>query len=142
MLDLATAVLESSDAAIQVIAQGHHQVEHELARQHHQHRSDLVHGIVWGTMAASEIGVQAERYGLDPNDTYHAVRARLTPQLSVAKLERVLGVTGARPAGLTAIIDGGLGGVLAQPPTADLVGIATPPGARQRKYHRVAPVVT
>jgi PucR-like helix-turn-helix protein len=122
LLDLTTEVLDATDTAIHTMARGHHNVEHELTRQDQQRRTDLVRGILFGTLGPAEIRIRAEQYGLDPNRTYHAIRARRTPTLPAPALERAIGFTAgiATPRGMVAQIDGDLAGFIAEPPAGNL----------------------
>jgi hypothetical protein len=122
LLDLTTEVLDTTDTAIHAMAHGHHNAEHELTRQDQHRRTDLVRGILFGTLGPAEIRVRAEQYGLAPNRTYRAIRARLTPTLSVPTLERAIGITAgtAAPRGMVALIDGDLAGFLVEPPPDNL----------------------
>jgi len=122
LLDLITEVLDATDIAIHAMAHGHHKAEHELARQDQHRRADLVRGILFGTVGAAEIQVRAEQYGLAANRTYHAIRARLTPTLTVPAIERAIGITAGAtaPRGMVALIDGDLAGFLVGPPPDNL----------------------
>ncbi|WP_429427160.1 PucR family transcriptional regulator [Nocardia sp. GAS34] len=122
LLDLTTEVLDTTDLAIHTLAHGHHNVEHELTRQDQQRRTDLVRGILFGTLGPAEIRFRAEQYGLDPSRIYRAVRARPTATSTMSTLERAIGssVGTTAPHGMVAQIDGDLAGFLTEPPLENL----------------------
>jgi hypothetical protein len=122
LLDLTTEVLNATDTAIHAMALGHHNAEHELTRQDQHRRTDLVRGILFGTVGPAEIRVRAGQYGLDLTRTYRAIRARLAPTLTVPTLERAIGITTGikAPCGMVALIDGDLAGFLVEPPPDNL----------------------
>lgn len=131
LLDLANDILAVTDSAILAVARGHLEVEFQQTLHDQQHRSDLVRGILFGTLAAAEIRVQAERYGLDSFRVYHAVRARPSAAVPVEALIRALEPAGDRPHALFAVIDGDIAGIVDAAPTVELptaVGIG--PAAR------------
>ncbi|QDF68757.1 hypothetical protein FJK96_00180 [Mycobacteroides chelonae] len=133
LLDLTTVVMESSDAAIQEIAQGHHHAEHERVRREHQRRSDLLRGILFGTLTVQEIRIQARQYGLDSENAYHPIYARITPEVSATTLEHILSTTNSSGStqhpDLTAVVDGDFAGILTRPPRYEIdiaIGYGSP----------------
>lgn len=113
LLNLSHDILASSDAAILVLARGHHDVERELAGYEQGRLTDLIRAILLGTLSRAEIRVRIENYGLDPDGEYHAIRARVTPDARTSTLTRGSGpIPGAHARGLTASIDGDVAGFL------------------------------
>ncbi|MFI5778094.1 PucR family transcriptional regulator [Nocardia sp. NPDC051570] len=121
LLDLSTEALALTDAAALAMARGHMATEFELASHDQQRRADLVRGILFGTLGPAEIRIEAERYGLDPERDYHALRARPTPELPAETLTRLLEPPADRPRGLIAVVDGDLAGIVAAPPTGSIL---------------------
>jgi PucR C-terminal helix-turn-helix domain len=117
MLELVQALLASSDRAMAIAANAHRGEELELARQDQETRTQLVKGILAGTMTPIDARAQAQARGLDANAEYRAVRARLGPSAVRIELERALGFQETvRPRrGLCAVIGGDLAGFLRSP---------------------------
>jgi hypothetical protein len=112
-------------------ASAHRDAEFELARHEQHHRTNLVRGILFGTLAPATIRVEAGSYGLDVSAQYRALRARPDDELTVRALERQLGVAdGAGPRrGLAALLDGDLVGFVVDPLRGSIsarVGIGPP----------------
>jgi PucR C-terminal helix-turn-helix domain len=133
LLELVEATLRWGDVGMLASVAAHREAEFEMARHEQHHRTNLVRGILFDTLAPAEIRVQAAGYGLDLGGSYHAVRARPTEELTVRALERQLGVAdGAGPRrGLAALLDGDLVGFVLEPlpsSTSATVGVG-PPGA-------------
>jgi hypothetical protein len=131
LLEFIEAMLRWGDIAMRTSASAHREAELEIARHEQHHRTNLVRGILFGTLAPGAIRVQAGGYGLDLAVRYHAVRAHPTPELSVRALERQLGVAdGAGPRrGLAALLDGDLVGFVREPlpsSIATAVGVGPP----------------
>ncbi len=131
MLELVQALLASSDRAMAIAAAGHRGEELELARDDQETRTQLVKGILAGSMTPTEARAQAQARGLDPSADYRAVRARLEPGIPRTEVERALGFQDAvlPRRGLCATIDGDLGGFLRAPARNDVpfaVGIGPP----------------
>ncbi len=131
LLQLTRDLLATTDAATVAFTQGHHRAELELARQEQQRRSDFVRGVLFGTLGPAGIRRQAHRYSLDPDREYHCVRARPTPSVPMAAVERLLGLAAdrGRPRGLVALIDGDVAGFVDHLPTAEpgsAVGVGPP----------------
>jgi hypothetical protein len=131
LLEFLEAMWQWGDVGMIATARAHREAEFELARHEQHHRTNLVRGILFGTLSRAAIGVQAAGYGLDLDGSYHAVRARPGGELTVRALERQLGVAdGAGPRrGLAALLDGDLVGfVLAPLPgsIATTVGVGPP----------------
>jgi hypothetical protein len=119
LLTLTHDVLATSDAAILVLARGHHAAARELAGYEQDRLTDLVRAILLGTLSRAEIRVRIESYGLDPEGEYHAIRVRVTPNTQISALTRRTGhIPGTHVRGLTASIDGDIAGFLDQPPDA------------------------
>lgn len=113
LLNLSHDVLAVSDVAIVALARGHHDAERELAGYEQDRVTDLVRGILLGTLSRAEIRVRVEGYGLDPDGDYHAIRTRTPPNAQAGEHIRRLGRTpGASTRGLTASIDGDIAGFL------------------------------
>lgn len=113
LLNLSHDILAVSDVAIVALARGHHDAERELAGYEQDRLTDLVRGILLGTLSRAEIRVRTESYGFEPDGDYHAIRVRTDPQAQAGNLTRHLGRTpGASTRGLTALIDGDIAGFL------------------------------
>lgn len=103
--------------AMHASAGAHREVELEQARHDEHHRADLVRAVLFGSVAAGDLFVQAGAYGLDADARYHAVRTRLRPGLSIVDAERLLGLwPGGRRTGLAGLIDGDIAGFATTPP--------------------------
>ena len=131
LLEFIEATLRWGDAGMLASASAHREAEFELARQEQHHRTTLVRGILFGTLATAAIRVQAAGYGLDLDGSYHAVRARPHGELTTRALERQLGIAdGAGPRrGLAALLDGDLVGFVLEPlpsSVAATVGVGPP----------------
>jgi PucR C-terminal helix-turn-helix domain len=130
MLELVEALLASSDRATAIVASAHRGEELELARHDQETLTQLVKGILAGTMTPTEVRAQAEARGLDPSASYSAVRARLGPGAVRNEVERALGFQEAvlPRRGLCAMLDGDLAGFLRTPARHEVpfaVGIGT-----------------
>ena len=122
-LEFVQSALAWCDAAMVTTAAAHQKAELAFALSEEQHRIGFVRGVLFGSLPPSELRFQAEAYGLDPGREYVAVRARLGRSVTQDKLERAFG------RGLTAIVDGCVGGFLSDPPPRDidaLVGVGPP----------------
>lgn len=132
LLELTNELVALTDAAILAMARGHLDAEFDLARHDQQRRADLVRGILFGTLGPGEIRIQVERYGVDSDREYRAIRARPRSAVPADRLVRWLEPpTGDRPRSLLAVIDGDIAGIVAGFPTGDIgtaVGIG--PAAR------------
>jgi hypothetical protein len=131
MLELVQAFLASSDRAMAIAAHAHRGEELELARHDQETRTQLVKGILAGSMTPIEARAQAQARGLDPSADYRAVRARLGPSAVRIELERALGFqeTVLPRRGLCAIIGRDLAGFLRTPARQEVpfaVGIGPP----------------
>jgi hypothetical protein len=131
LLELVEATLRWGDVGMLASVTAHREAEFEMARHEQHHRTNLVRGILFDTLAPAEIRMQAAGYGLDLAGSYHAVRARPTEALTVRALERQLGIAdGAGPRhGLAALLDGDLVGFVLHPlpsSVAATVGVGPP----------------
>lgn len=131
LLEFVEATLRWGDVGMVATASAHREAEFELARHEQHHRTNLVRGILFGTLAPATIRVEAASYGLDVSAQYRALRARPDDELTVRALERQLGVAdGAGPRrGLAALLDGDLVGFVVDPPRGSIsarVGIGPP----------------
>lgn len=117
VLDFVETMLAWGDIGMLASARAHREAEFEIARHEQHHRTNLVKGVLFGSLSPAAIGVQAGGYGLDLSASYHAVRARPTDETGVRALERQLGVAdGAGPRrGLAALLDGDLVGFVQAP---------------------------
>jgi hypothetical protein len=98
LLEFVEATLRWGDIGMRASASAHREAELEIARHEQHHRTNLVRGILFGTLSPGAIRVQAGGYGLDLAARYHAVRARPSAALTMRALERQLGVAdGAGP---------------------------------------------
>lgn len=118
--------------AMHASAGAHREVELEQARHDERHRADLVRAVLFGSVAAGDLSVQAGAYGLDAGACYHAVRTRLRPGLSIVDAERLLGLgSGGRRSGLAGLIDGDIAGFsITLPRQAPKAVIGVGPAAR------------
>jgi hypothetical protein len=122
LLELVVDTHRISDGAMRAIAQGHREEEIARAGSERDRRTDLVRQLLYGALGQSAIRVQAEVYGLDTERSYHAIRARPSPELPAIDLERRLGIArgAGRPAGLGALLDGDLAGFIDRMPPRDI----------------------
>jgi hypothetical protein len=133
LLEFIEATLRWGDVGMLATASAHREAEFEMARHEQHHRTNLVRGILFSTLSAAAIRVQAAGYGLDLAASYHAVRARPDDELGMRAIERQLGIAdGAGPRrGLAALLDGDLVGFVVAPlpstvPSTVGVGPAAP----------------
>lgn len=132
LLNLSHDILAVADSAIVVLVRGHHDAERELAGYEQDRLTDLVRGILLGTLSRAEIRVRTESYGLDPDGDYYAIRTRATPNAQAGEHIRRLGRTlGTSTRGLTASIDGDIAGFLDHRPDP-MPGAATGLGPSAR----------
>ena len=119
LLNLSHDVLAVTDIAIAALVRGHHDAERELAGYEQDRLTDLVRGILLGTLSRAEIRVRIESQGVDPDGEYYAIRARGSPNTQAGNLTRRHGSTpGENTRGLTALIDGDTAGFIDQRPDA------------------------
>jgi hypothetical protein len=123
LLEFVEETLRYGDIGMLATASAHREAELEMARHEQHHRTNLVRGILFGTLAPAAIRVQAGGYGLDLAGSYCAFRARPAEDLTVRALERQLGVAdGAGPRrGLAALLDGDLVGFVLEPLSSSIV---------------------
>jgi hypothetical protein len=131
LLEFVEALLEWGDVGMLKSVSAHRHAEFEMARQRQHHRTNLVRGVLFGTLPPASGRVQIAAYGLDPERLYCAVRARPSDDVSVRTLERALGVAdSAGPrTGLAALLDGDLAGFVLAPVTTQIeahVGVGPP----------------
>lgn len=132
LLDVSHDVLAVTDIAIVALVRGHHDAERELAGYEQDRLTDLVRGILLGTLSRAEIRVRSENHGLDPDGDYHAIRVRSSPNTPAGNLTRRHGSTpGKNTRGLTALIDGDIAGFLDHRPDPTS-GITVGVGPRAR----------
>jgi hypothetical protein len=113
LIELMRDIHRAIDPAIVAFVTGHHRAELERIRHEDHVRSELVHRILRGLLAGSELREQCAVWGLDPDRHYVTFRARLTAGAPPRELERLLGlapVKGQPPQGLAAVLDGDLAG--------------------------------
>jgi hypothetical protein len=122
VLEFVASTLAWSDAAMVTTARAHRKTELALALAREKRGAAFVRGALFGTVAAAELRIQAEAYGLDPTGEYVAVRGWLAEGASQRELERALGFHGPRPrpSGMCAVVDGDIAGFLTQPPPASV----------------------
>jgi hypothetical protein len=131
LLEFIEATLRWGDVGMLATASAHREAEFEIARHEQHHRTNLVRGILFGTLSPAAIRVQASGYGLDLSGPYRAVRARPAGDVTARVLERQLGIAdGAGPRrGLAALLDGDLVGFVLDPLPSSVtaaVGIGPP----------------
>jgi hypothetical protein len=132
LLEFVEATLRYGDVGMLASASAHREAEFEMARHEQHHRTNLVRGILFGTLAPAEVRVQAGGYGLDLAGLYRAFRARPGGEVTVRALERQLGIAdGAGPRrGLAALLDGDLVGFVVDPfPGSVLAAVGVGPPA-------------
>ncbi|MFI1918213.1 PucR family transcriptional regulator [Nocardia sp. NPDC020380] len=133
LLELNNDLVEITDAAILAMARGHHAAELELTRHDQQHRADVVRGVLFGTLTPAETRIEVERFGLDADREYRALRARPNAEFPadrlILRLEQA--PDGTRPRSLLAIIDGDIAGFADTAPPGDIAAaIGIGPAAR------------
>ncbi len=118
LVDFVESTLAWSDVAMVITAEAHRDAELVGARQDQERRALFVRGLLFGTLAPSDIGVQASAYGIDPTRRYAALRARRSTADSMIAFGRQLGwhpLASPRP-GLVTLIEGDLAGFAHIPP--------------------------
>nr|WP_052478507.1 helix-turn-helix domain-containing protein [Kibdelosporangium sp. MJ126-NF4]CEL18634.1 Regulator of polyketide synthase expression [Kibdelosporangium sp. MJ126-NF4]CTQ98119.1 Regulator of polyketide synthase expression [Kibdelosporangium sp. MJ126-NF4] len=121
LLTMTYYVLDICDHVLVALTTGHQQADRERARVDEHQRADFTRAVLLGTLGVAELGVRAQRYGLDPEAAYVPFRAR--------QLSAVQPLT--PPGAFTATIDGdvaGFAGTLTRTGCGEPVG--TGPGAR------------
>ncbi|MFE3000991.1 PucR family transcriptional regulator [Nocardia sp. NPDC059246] len=108
LLAVTRDLLDIADQATMAFSGGHREVELELARQDQQERVEFVRGLLLGLLGPADIRVDAQRFGLELDADYRAVRVGAGDSVATAELRRVLGGVPAR--GLTAVVDGNIAG--------------------------------
>ncbi len=131
MLEIAQAAWEWTDLAMAHAAKTHRRVELELASHDLEQRANLLRSILFGSVGAAELQLQAVAYGLVLDRAYHPFRARVSGDASMHELERAIlssGMVEAR-AILVGVVDGDLAGVLPRRPAircGGVVGVGPP----------------
>ena len=117
-------VLASSAAALSEIVTGYRRAELDTTDALETGRSRFVRGVLLGRVLGTELRVHAEMYGLDPAGEFIAVEARLGDGVSPRSLELALGfdTPELQGAGLCAVVDRHLVGLLTGPPPRDVDG--------------------
>lgn len=125
VLEFVQSTLAWSDVAMVTTAAAHRKAELARTFAEEEQRVAFLRGALAGSIPVAELRVQAEANGLDPAGKYVAVRARLGDDAPAHKLEQLLGLhlAGQRRRGLSAAIDGGLAGLLSEPPPVDIDGV-------------------
>lgn len=125
LFDFVESTLAWSDVAMVITAGAHRDAELARARQDQERRALFVRGLLFGTLAPSEIGVQASAYGIEPARKYVALRARLNGNESVAAFGRQLGwhPLASPRHGLVTLVEGDLAGFARIPPTDGVDGV-------------------
>jgi hypothetical protein len=107
------SALSSSDEGMITTARGHRRIELERDRETQDRRVSFVRAVLFGTAPAAELRERAASYRLDPSRRYVAVRARPPDELGWPDLRRALRLDRAVPeAGMSALVDGDLAGLL------------------------------
>lgn len=114
LLELFGLVQSWSSWAMLASAAGHRDAELEMQSRAQAQQDEFVRRVLTGALAASELGLGVEAYGLDRSQRYRAFRARVPPGTDVRELERYLRIapSAGRRAGMMAMIDGDLCGFL------------------------------
>jgi hypothetical protein len=119
------------DVAMLAAADGHRRAELSRAREREHATANLVRRLMAGAAAPAEIRMAVGAMGVDPDATFHAVRARPDPTADVETIEHYLGtdVPASRGWGLAALVDGDVCGFVARLPNAPApiaIGISEP----------------
>jgi hypothetical protein len=125
LLEIAQAAWEWTDQAMVEAAKTHRRVELEMASRDLEQRANLLRSILFGSVSAAELQLQAAAYGLVPDRAYHPFRARDRGESSLHELERAIlssGMVEAR-AILVGMVDGDLAGVLPRRPAIQCCGV-------------------
>ena len=129
LLEVAQAAWEWTDLAMAHAAKTHRRVELELASHDLEQRANLLRSILFGSVGASELQLQAVAYGLVPDRTYRPFRARVAARTSVHELERAILASVESRTILVGVVDGDLAGVLPRRPAircGGVVGLGPP----------------
>jgi hypothetical protein len=131
LLEIAQAAWEWTDQAMAQAAKTHRKVELEMASHDLEQRANLLRSILFGSVGAAELQLQATAYGLVPDRAYHPFRARARAASSLHDLERAIVSSGKVEARaiLVGVVDGDLAGVLPRRPAIEsggVVGIGPP----------------
>ncbi|HTE63806.1 MAG TPA: helix-turn-helix domain-containing protein [Solirubrobacteraceae bacterium] len=131
LLQLSDIVLAWRDAGTIELARGHRAAELDAVWREAHHRSSLVEAVLFGGLPPAEIRARVEAYGLDPDASYHAVRARPLGDMRPREVEHLLGAGSADEdrQGLVAWIRGDVCGFVRELPRRPLpiaVGTAEP----------------
>ncbi|MFE3060288.1 PucR family transcriptional regulator [Nocardia sp. NPDC059239] len=108
LLEVTRDLLDIVDQATMAFSGGHREVELELARQDQQERAEFVRGLLLGLLGPADVRVGAQRFGLELDADYRAVRIGAGDSVATVELCRVLGGVPGR--GLTAVVDGNIAG--------------------------------
>jgi hypothetical protein len=125
LLEIAQAAWEWTDLVMAHAAKTHRRVELEMASHDLERRANLLRSILFGSVGAAELQLQAAAYGLVPDRAYHPFRARVTGDASLHELERAILSSGSVEARaiLVGVVDGDLAGVLPRRPSIDCCGV-------------------
>jgi hypothetical protein len=131
LLEIAQAAWEWTDLVMVHAAKTHRRVELELASRDLEQRANLLRSILFGSVGAAELQLQAAAYGLVPDRAYHPFRARAGDGASLDEVERAILSSGAVEARaiLVGVVDGDLAGVLPRRPAircGGVVGVGPP----------------
>jgi hypothetical protein len=129
LLEVAQAAWEWTDLAMAHAAKTHRKVELELASHDLEQRANLLRSILFGSLGASELQLQAVAYGLVPDRTYRPFRARVASPSSVHDLERAILASVESRTVLVGQVDGDLAGVVPRRPAircGGVVGLGPP----------------
>jgi hypothetical protein len=129
LLEGAQAAWEWTDLAMAHAAKSHRRVELELASHDLEQRANLLRAILFGSLGANELQLQAVAYGLVPDRTYRPFRARVAARASLHELERAILASVESRTILVGVIDGDLAGVLPHRPAircGGVVGLGPP----------------
>ncbi len=123
LLEVAQAAWEWTDLAMAHAAKTHRKVELELASHDLEQRANLLRSILFGSLGASELQLQAVAYGLVPDRTYRPFRARVAPPSSLHDLERAILASAESRTILVGVVDGDLAGVVSRRPAIGCGGV-------------------
>lgn len=131
LLEIAQAAWEWTDLAMAHAAKTHRRVELELASHDLEQRANLLRSMLFGSVGAAELQLQAAAHGLVPDRAYHPFRARASGATSLHELERAILSSGTAEARaiLVGVVDGDLAGVLSRRPAircGGVVGVGPP----------------
>lgn len=127
-VDLAIDLWDWVDGVSVAVTDAHHRVDLAHARLDQQQRASFLHGLVRGTLSASDIAERASAFSIDPAVEHLILRARPTDEHPADEIERLL-LPSPWASGLVAVVEEDVVAVLPHAPSSDLpvaAGIGPP----------------